>query len=69
MMLKIINDVAKEVAIRTQERLKSEEGELQTIITEEILNEAQKRSRKLTDQSKASDHNKIYNSIISSKLD
>lgn len=66
MMLKIINDIAKEVAIRTQERLKSEEGELQTIITEELLNEAQKRSRKLTDQSNASDHKKNnFETIIS----
>jgi len=51
MMLKIINDIAKEVAIRTQERFKNEGGELQTIITEELLKEAQKKSRKLTDQS------------------
>lgn len=57
-MLKIINDIAKEVAIRTQERFKNEGGELQTIITEELLKEAQKNSRKFTDQSKASDHNK-----------
>ena len=57
-MLKIINDIAKNVAIRTQERLKNEGGELQTIITEELLNEAQKKSRKLTDQSEASDHTK-----------
>lgn len=58
MMLKIINDIAKEVAMKTQERLKIEGGDLQTIISEELLNEVQKKSRKLTDQSKASDHNK-----------
>ncbi len=58
MMLKIINDIAKEVAMKTQERLKTEGGDLQTIISEELLNEVQKKSRKLTDQSKASDHNK-----------
>lgn len=58
MMLKIINDIAKEVAIKTQERLRTEGGDLQTIIAEELLNETQKKSRKLTDQSKASDHNK-----------
>jgi len=58
MMLKIMNDIAKEVAMKTQERLKIEGGDLQTIISEELLNEVQKKSRKLTDQSKASDHNK-----------
>lgn len=57
MVLKIINDIAKEVAIKTQERLKTEGGDLQTIISEELLNEVQKKSRKLTDQSKASDLN------------
>lgn len=57
-MLKIINDIAKEVAMKTQERLRTEGGHLQTIISEELLNEIQKKSRKLTDQSKASDHNK-----------
>jgi|GEM_PF-1269162 len=58
MMLKIINDIAKEVAIKTQERLRTEGGDLQTIISEELVNEVQKKSRKLTDQSKASDLNK-----------
>jgi len=64
MMLKIINDIAKEVAIRTQERLKNEEGGLQDIITEELLEAAQKRSHNANLQVKQSDHTKVFNNSI-----
>jgi hypothetical protein len=64
MMLKIINDIAKDVAIKTQERLKNEGGELQTIITEELLKEVQKKSHNANLQVKQSDHTQLFNNII-----
>ena len=53
-MIELINDVAK----RTQLRYEKEGGNLKDILAEELLRESQKKSRKLTDQSKASDLNK-----------
>lgn len=53
-MIELINDVAK----RTQLRYEKEGGNLKDILAEELTKEAQKKSRKLTDQSKASDLNK-----------
>lgn len=59
-MIELINDVAK----RTQLRYEKEGGNLKDILAEELTKEAQKKSRKLTDQSKASDHENLFNSII-----
>ena len=64
MMLKVINDIAREVAIKTQERLKNEGGDLQTIITEELLNEGQKKSHNANLQVKQSDHKQSFNNSI-----
>lgn len=59
-MLHYINKVAE----RTQQRMEKEGGNLKSILADELMKEAQKKSRKLTDQSKASDHKNIFETII-----
>lgn len=59
-MLHYINKVAE----RTQQRMEKEGGNLKDILADELMKEAQKKSRKLTDQSKESDHKNIFETII-----
>ena len=65
MMLHYINKVAE----RTQQRMEKEGGNLKDILADELMKEAQKKSRKLTDQSKASDNEYLFNSIIAPRED
>lgn len=63
-MLQIINEVAKVATEKAMKRSAHEDKDLSTLLTEELIKEAQKKSRKLTDQSKASDHKNIFETII-----
>lgn len=69
MMLQIINEVAKVATEKAMERSSHEDKDLSTLLTEELIKEAQKKSRKLTDQSKASDNEYLFNSIIAPRED
>ena len=68
-MLQIINEVAKVAAEKAIERSKHEEKSLSTLLSEELTKEAQKKSRKLTDQSKASDNKNNFETIIAPRED
>lgn len=58
-MNRLLNRVVDSVQSR-----KAEDTPLNQIISEELIRAAQEESRPLTDQSKANDHENLFNSII-----